>query len=427
MRLKRIALVLALVCLHLIQGDIDVSEASPTQGNGIAWTDDTYFDSYSSRSGLSNSDFAWTSSLVWQLYYSWAPLSIPADGVMRLGFAAASSASDTVSFKISISTVDDTLGSFGPETTIGSRNITYSQGGFSEQQATTAVNIPAKRWFLIGIYNGPYYRSIKPLSLPRTAQINGVNYITVNPGVFYAPNTPVVTSGIPTLVGGSSSAFTVDFSYVQVMSIKFKVLGPPPLPALTTPDTPTISNITATSMKITGSSVDANAQSYTASLYQSNGTTFVESRTVTNSQITSGYSWTGLNPNTSYKVGLTATGDKTNYQDSALGGLASVSTPMGTTSLSFTLASPVATFNRVNVITATIGGGVPGKLTFYNNGKRIPGCIALLITGSSSTCNWKPSTIGASLVSATFTPNNNGYLGSNYMKSVSINIHSGKR
>ena len=60
------------------------------------------------------------------------------------------------------------------------------------------------------------------------------------------------------------------------------------------------------------------------------------------------------------------------------------------------------------VLTVTLNA--PGKVTFYANKKRIPGCIAVATTGSSpsysASCNWKPATRSFIEVTATFTPTN---------------------
>jgi hypothetical protein len=61
-----------------------------------------------------------------------------------------------------------------------------------------------------------------------------------------------------------------------------------------------------------------------------------------------------------------------------------------------------------SAISLTATSPVDGYVTFYSQGKRIPGCsrIAMTITGSNyqAVCNWRPSTHSASNISATIAP-----------------------
>ena len=59
-------------------------------------------------------------------------------------------------------------------------------------------------------------------------------------------------------------------------------------------------------------------------------------------------------------------------------------------------------------VNVSVNTNATGKVTFFANNKRIPGCIGLTLTGSSptytATCSWKPSSHGAVAISATVTP-----------------------
>lgn len=50
----------------------------------------------------------------------------------------------------------------------------------------------------------------------------------------------------------------------------------------------------------------------------------------------------------------------------------------------------------------------PGKVTFFNNGKRISGCISKPVV-TSYTCSWRPDRHGANIVTATLLPTESGY------------------
>ena len=71
-----------------------------------------------------------------------------------------------------------------------------------------------------------------------------------------------------------------------------------------------------------------------------------------------------------------------------------------------------AIYLQSNPISARLN--VPGKVTFLANGKAIPGCTSLKTTGSTpnfaSTCNYRPTSLGTITISATFTPNDRGFL-----------------
>jgi len=65
-----------------------------------------------------------------------------------------------------------------------------------------------------------------------------------------------------------------------------------------------------------------------------------------------------------------------------------------------------AIYRSPSTITATVS--VIGKVTFYANGKKIPGCVAL-IANLSAQCVWKPSTRGSVTLTQIFSPTNNLY------------------
>lgn len=424
----RLLLAISLVMINIYPQSMQSAfAAAPSTGTAVSWTNDTYFDGFTSQSGATTSDLSPTNSMVWQVFYSNTTLTIPADAVNRVGFNTYISGSNSWTYYISISSVDDTLGSFPTESIFATGSTSYSAGGFNQNAITTAVNIPAHRYFLIGISGGAYYRTYKALAANRSAQIGGLTYVTQLNTLYYGPHGSGPTTGIPTAVGGSTTGYTTYSGYGAMLSVKFKATGVPTGPALTTPDTPTVTSIAATSAVFSEASTVANAQSYIASLYASNGLTLLETRTVTNSQVTAGYSWTGLAADTTYQVGMTAVGDGTNYGNSGRSPLRTFTTTKIQTSLSLSFSSQSATFNTPILITATISGSTSGKITFFSNGKRIPKCISKSVTSSSSSCNWKPATRGSATVSAAFTPTSTSELSSIFSASIRILHRSSAR
>lgn len=75
--------------------------------------------------------------------------------------------------------------------------------------------------------------------------------------------------------------------------------------------------------------------------------------------------------------------------------------------LNVSSASNRVEFRKSVVITASFPP-VPGKITFFANGKKISGCIARPTTGSSATCNWKPTQRGSSIITGQFNPTAGG-------------------
>jgi len=77
--------------------------------------------------------------------------------------------------------------------------------------------------------------------------------------------------------------------------------------------------------------------------------------------------------------------------------------PVTTISLS---VSNTPSFSTTTTLTATVNA--PGRVTFFSNGKRIPGCISRPTSGSSPitvTCNWRPTQRGSVSINGVFTPN----------------------
>ena len=178
---------------------------------------------------------------------------------------------------------------------------------------------------------------------------------------------------------------------------------------LATPAAPVISGKSADTVTIIDTAV-ANASSYLYYLYASDGTTFIDSRTITTGAIGTGTTFTGLTPSTTYVVKMMAVGDLATYGNSPWSNGTTFTTNAGTTSLSLALNSGLttATYRAVTRIKATVS--VAGKVTFYFRGKKIPGCIKILSAAGFAYCDWRPSSHGLFAVTATFTPTSANYL-----------------
>lgn len=184
-------------------------------------------------------------------------------------------------------------------------------------------------------------------------------------------------------------------------------------PQLSTPAAPILTNSGGTGVLVSETSTVANASSYIINLYASNGTTFLESRTVASSAITSTTLFSGLTPLTTYRVGVVAKGDGINYTDSAQSALSSITLSAGVTTVSITL-SPVSNrvvFRKSSTLVATVSG-TNGRVTFFENKKRIAKCISLPTTSFSASCTYKPSSRGSISLTARFIPSTGSFTSS---------------
>ncbi len=78
-------------------------------------------------------------------------------------------------------------------------------------------------------------------------------------------------------------------------------------------------------------------------------------------------------------------------------------------SISISSNSPIL-YRQSETITASLGiAGTDGRVTFFANSKKIPGCINKLSVALSANCFWKPSTRGSVALTARLVPSNSGY------------------
>ena len=210
-----------------VGGGVTISSpvVGPDQGTTVPWTSGTYFNSWTSQSGVTTSDIASynTNNLVWQLLYAWQDITIPVLNP-AWGIATTANGSNASNLRYSLSSVDATIGSFGADAQIGTNIVgSYTAGGFFVGQTTASRSIPANRYFLLGITGGPFYRSFRTLAANRTATISGNPVFTVI-NRFWWPGWPTgPTTGVPTQLGGSTSGYTERSGFMPVTSFIFTV------------------------------------------------------------------------------------------------------------------------------------------------------------------------------------------------------------
>lgn len=88
-----------------------------------------------------------------------------------------------------------------------------------------------------------------------------------------------------------------------------------------------------------------------------------------------------------------------------------------------------AIYRVATTITAT--SNLPGKITFYLSGKKIPGCISLATSGSagsySAQCSWRPALHGSATISAKLNPTDNAYSALSTTKSIPVSKRTNQR
>lgn len=71
------------------------------------------------------------------------------------------------------------------------------------------------------------------------------------------------------------------------------------------------------------------------------------------------------------------------------------------------------TYKSSSTVTATLGvAGSDGKVTFFQNGKRIAGCINISSASLTANCNWRPTNRGIAVITARLVPTSNGFTAS---------------
>lgn len=86
----------------------------------------------------------------------------------------------------------------------------------------------------------------------------------------------------------------------------------------------------------------------------------------------------------------------------------SLLTPPGPTTVNLSIAGGVNTVYKGTSITLTAAVGSPGRITFYANNKKIPGCVNRLVS-TSINCSWKPPVQGSVVITALLLPTDSAF------------------
>jgi hypothetical protein len=195
-------------------------------GTEVAWTSGTYFDSWTSQSGVTTEDAPgtpYTNYLCWQMFYAHVAVKISAT-TQRAGVATMINGTNVIAIRTAVASVNNTQSGFTGETQRASQAFSYTAGGFNQLTFSSQLSVAANRYFLIGVTSGPYYRTFKTLNANRTAVVGGTTaVVTAINKTWWGAHGSGPTTGIPTQLGGSST-FTEWSNIIPVTSFKFETV-----------------------------------------------------------------------------------------------------------------------------------------------------------------------------------------------------------
>jgi hypothetical protein len=198
-----------------------IEEPSGPVGTIVNYTLGDYFDAFTSRSGIIATDAFNTNNGCYQLYYSHREIKI--NSGVTIGLNPHTSGSNSWTWYISVSTINDTISDFSTLSAITPlRSGGYTGGVLTESTTNVTTTIPANRYFLIGNSGGPFWRTVKSLQSSRTAQVGGLNYFTSINKVWLGNWPTGGTTQIPTQLGGTGTYTEYD-GYAHVHSVRFNI------------------------------------------------------------------------------------------------------------------------------------------------------------------------------------------------------------
>lgn len=204
-------------------------DANLTLGLTVEWSSNTYFyTAGTSTIGISGGDYQYdTNNMVWQLFYAHRQIRIPV-GSNRWGPIPRQGGSNSFRLRGIISPGTNNKNSWGSnvETTIGDTGsvVNYSANTLYQTSTTTAITIPANRYFLLGIVNGPFYKNYRKTANNITAVNGGNAVVTVLNEVYVGPWPSGPTGGIPNQLTGNTSGYLKFTSNIYYSGIKFEIV-----------------------------------------------------------------------------------------------------------------------------------------------------------------------------------------------------------
>ncbi len=190
----------------------------------IAWTDNTYFDFWTSQTATSTDILGSIQNRCFQLCFAHQAVIISNDSVNRLAVGTYSTQVASPKrwyYAVGIAPYIQRVGiSHSGLSSDSTSNLTSSSGAFVQHPAGATMTVPANTWFIVGHSIIPF-RAVRTLAAPRTAQISGSNVVTAFPTIYeYASQSE---SRSPLQLGGFGRPIRVWQGYSHVMSMKFRL------------------------------------------------------------------------------------------------------------------------------------------------------------------------------------------------------------
>jgi hypothetical protein len=147
---------------------------------------------------------------------------------------------------------------------------------------------------------------------------------------------------------------------------------------------------------------------------------------VTSSAGSATCSWTPASLGGVVLTAVLTPSDSTNYTNATSSNL-NITVVNGVTTVSLSLAGGVTTVAKGQFIVITATVDQAGRISFMADGKRIPSCTNLSVSGSSKTCRWKPAVRGQVNLSSRLVPTNSAYSTTSASLSVLVVARTGPR
>ena len=193
------------------------SDPSLSIGTTVEWSSNTIFDTWTSSSSATT-DGTNNVGAVWQMFYAHRALRITS-GFSGARIGTATNGSNSWTWALSLSSVNNTQSSFATATNFGAQSASYVSGGTYTTNYNATINIPAFRYFLIGRIFGPFYYASRTLADNRTAASGGVPQFTVINKIWRSSSD--TTFSIPSQLGGAGGSYTQANTISQVAGFSF--------------------------------------------------------------------------------------------------------------------------------------------------------------------------------------------------------------
>jgi hypothetical protein len=209
--------------LNVISGDPALA-----LGTQVAWTSNTYFyTAGASTIGISGGDHQYdTNNMVWQVFYAHQEIRLPV-GSNRWGPISRTGGANAVELQGIVAPNTNNKTNWAPNVETRVRNtvsINYAPNVLNENSITTQITIPANRYFLLGISNGPFYKNYRKTANNITAVNGGNPVFTVLNEVYVGPWPTGPLSGIPNQLGGNAASYFKFAGNLYYSAFKFEVV-----------------------------------------------------------------------------------------------------------------------------------------------------------------------------------------------------------